>query len=301
LEVREYPTFCPKAIAGIRNLPDTLQSRAIPILLERKTADEHVEKLHRRVAADAASPLREALVAWAGQPTVAPRLTEALPRTAPAEGLSDRQDDIWEPLLAIADDAGGLWPERARTAATAIHTAAAELQDESLGVALLLDTWDVFARTGSDKIPTTDAVRGVIEHGERGPWPQWWERDVEHEHLKRPGQQFARLLRPFGIKPRKLRIAARTLQGYIRKEFEGPVRRYGTETAHSSSEPRNIGTPEVDAPAPSSDVPLFRPPGGNREPAPLDPQEENRRLQLVMDELGAKPIDPNPHFQREPP
>ena len=33
-----------------------------------------------------------------------------------SEGLSDRQEDIWQPLFAVAALAGGDWPERARAA-----------------------------------------------------------------------------------------------------------------------------------------------------------------------------------------
>jgi hypothetical protein len=32
-------------------------------------------------------------------------------------GLNDRAGEIWEPLLALADLAGGAWPGRAREAA----------------------------------------------------------------------------------------------------------------------------------------------------------------------------------------
>ena len=33
------------------------------------------------------------------------------------EGIEDRDADVWEPLLAVAELAGGHWPERARVAA----------------------------------------------------------------------------------------------------------------------------------------------------------------------------------------
>ena len=39
-------------------------------------------------------------------------------------GIEDRNADVWEPLLAIAEAAGGDWPQRAREAAIALVGAA---------------------------------------------------------------------------------------------------------------------------------------------------------------------------------
>src|SRR5262249_49627373 len=41
-EVRNFAVFCPKALAGIGKLPDTLRDRAVPIQLVRRTRDERV-------------------------------------------------------------------------------------------------------------------------------------------------------------------------------------------------------------------------------------------------------------------
>ena len=53
----DLSTFCPKAIAGIGELPDTVGSRSIPIRVKRKAPDESVERFRRREAAAAAEPL----------------------------------------------------------------------------------------------------------------------------------------------------------------------------------------------------------------------------------------------------
>jgi Protein of unknown function (DUF3631) len=39
------------------------------------------------------------------------------------DGIEDRNADVWEALIAIADLAGGDWPERARRAAVALVAA----------------------------------------------------------------------------------------------------------------------------------------------------------------------------------
>jgi hypothetical protein len=53
-------------------------------------------------------------------------------------GIVDRDADVWEALLAVADGAGGDWPKLARVAAVALVADAKE-QPASLGVRLLAD------------------------------------------------------------------------------------------------------------------------------------------------------------------
>jgi hypothetical protein len=52
--------------------------------------------------------------------------------------ITDRAEEAWEPLVAIADMAGGDWPARARSAAVALGTGAPEDGAESIGVRLAL-------------------------------------------------------------------------------------------------------------------------------------------------------------------
>jgi hypothetical protein len=113
MEVRAFPTFAPVALAGIGNLPDTINDRSIVVELRRRLPGEKVRPFRRRTAEPEASALRDRLEVWAGENLAG--LERARPNMP--DGLSDRALDLWEPLLAIADAAGGSWPERARRAA----------------------------------------------------------------------------------------------------------------------------------------------------------------------------------------
>lgn len=62
------------------------------------------------------------------------RLAAAQPTFPP--GLSDRAEDAWEPLLAIADLAGDEWAVRAREAAVALHQAR-ECDEDNDGTLIL--------------------------------------------------------------------------------------------------------------------------------------------------------------------
>ena len=71
-EVKDYSVFCPKVLAGIGELPDTIADRCIPIRLERKKKSQETERFRGRDAAQITEPLRLALHHWA-QDTEGPR------------------------------------------------------------------------------------------------------------------------------------------------------------------------------------------------------------------------------------
>jgi len=148
--------------------------------------------------------------------------------------LNDRAADIWEPLLAFADLAGGPWPELARQAA--VHLSAGT-QDASPIGALLLDIFLLFAMTaGPDKNPdgqqsasrpspqpermfTRDLLAGLNYRRDR-PWAETFKgKDLTELWL-------ASQLRPFGIKPRTLWIDGAQAKGYFREDFLDVFRRY---------------------------------------------------------------------------
>src|SRR5205814_10293898 len=82
------------------------------------------------------------------------------------DGITDRPADVWEPLIAVADAAGGEWPKRARAACTEL-TAAAETGEASLGVRLLADLADIF---GTDTELPTAVILDRLHALEESPW-----------------------------------------------------------------------------------------------------------------------------------
>jgi len=108
---KDFSTFCPKAIAGIGRLPDTVADRSIPIRLKRARRGE-VERLREREAQREGSAIAARLGARCA--VSVENLRKARPEIP--QSLSDRQADVCEPLLAFADLAGGGWPETAKKA-----------------------------------------------------------------------------------------------------------------------------------------------------------------------------------------
>ena len=162
-ETHDFEVFCPKLLAGIGHPPVTVADRSIPIRMEKKLPDDVAARFREKlVMVDAMEP-RQQLALWAASGVV-DRLREAWP--ALPEELNDRAQDSWEPLLAIADEAGAGWPERARAAAVALARASEDGVDHK--VQLLGDTRDVFGELDLARSRPTSLLRGARREGPVG-------------------------------------------------------------------------------------------------------------------------------------
>jgi hypothetical protein len=213
--LESFSVFCAKVFAGIGRLPDTIEDRAICIRLERKTRGESVGRFRRRDVADEAEQLRARVVWWAEANIDALRAA----RPSLPEELDDRAQDVWEPLLAIADAAGVDWPKRARHAAVALSTGEAR-EDDSLGVRLLADVRRIFAERGCDRLATADLIAALSED-EEAPWGDW------HGRGSIAARSLATILRRYGVRSRTIRLDGdETAKGFHLEQFEGPFSRY---------------------------------------------------------------------------
>jgi hypothetical protein len=130
-------------------------------------------------------------------------------------GLHDRDADVWESLLAVADAAGGAWPERARVAAVAL-VAASKAGTPSLGVRLLADLRRVFGEVES--MPTHRILEELIQLDE-APWSDLKGKPIDARRL-------ANFLRPYGVSSKTVRDGASTPKGYTRIDLHDPWVRY---------------------------------------------------------------------------
>lgn len=206
-ELQTFPVFCCKALAGVGEaLPDTIKDRAIRIRLERRTREERVDRLRRRVLAPEGEMLRDRLADW-----TEPQLDElhhAWPELP--DELDDRAQDIWEPLFALADLAGGDWPERARTAALVL-SGNGEREDDSLGARMLADIRTVFAASGADRFRTADLLAELCKV-EESPWGDWFGKTLTPQGL-------SKLLQPFRIKTMPIWVEGEKARGYKVTQF----------------------------------------------------------------------------------
>jgi hypothetical protein len=213
-EVKDFEVFGPKVLAGIDNqtFPETVRDRSIVVKMQRKTTPK--ERWLPREVEHTVGEITAWLDGWAD--LARDRLGDARPEL-PTE-LDDRAAEGWEALLAIADLAGGEWPARARRAA--LELSAGVEEEESRGVRLLRDIRVAFEeRHGM----WTTGLLEALNTTEEAPWGAWHQGDG-----LRP-RDLARLLRPYEVKSRPVRLGADVAKGYYRGQFEDAWSRYCSE------------------------------------------------------------------------
>jgi hypothetical protein len=207
-EPRAFDVFAPAALAAIGRLPDTIEDRAVVVQLRRKLPGEFVDPL--RAGQSDLHQLARQVARWVNDHAEA--LADAQP-AIPA-GMANRAADNWAPLLAVADQAGGDWPERARRAASTLVGG----EDQSRGVMLLADIRNVFR--DADRMSSEELVERLVELEDR-PWPDY--------RNGRPitKAQLSRALRAFGILSKTIRLDdGRTPKGFSRESFDDAWARY---------------------------------------------------------------------------
>jgi hypothetical protein len=211
----QLDTFAMAMLASIGDLPDTIMDRAVVVRMRRRAPGEQVDPYRTRRDAPPLNELRDRLSGWARDHL------RQLHQAAPAMPLEDRAADTWEPLIAVADLAGGDWPARARTAATVMTAAEAQQEeDTSAGVRLLGDLREVFDRAGADALYSATILEALHKLDE-APWADWY------GHPLRP-RELANLLRAYQVRPRDVREHGTGPQrkGYTRADLYEPWARY---------------------------------------------------------------------------
>jgi hypothetical protein len=253
-EPRAFATFAALAIALTgASLPSELHGRSLVIDMKRRLPGDKIEEI--RVGRTAhLDVLARKTARWATDNAV--RIADMEPAIPP--GIYSREADNWKPLLAIADTAGGDWPQRARDAAAKSH-AAADVDDASMVELLLADIRDVFAAEGSEKsatpvadmfaektdveISSADLVKALVAI-EGHPW-------AEMGKSRKPlsTDALAKRLRPLAIRPGNIGPKDARLRGYKLSQFEEAFSRYlppegdpGCTPAHQAA---NTGTSSI--------------------------------------------------------
>ena len=207
----KFSTWAPKAIGMIGTLPDTIEDRSIVISLRRKLAAEKIIRTGLDFAEKSAD-VRAGCRRWADDHI---EQLKAVRVTVPASG-NDRADDNWSPLFAIAEVVGGSWPEKVKTTMAALVRAS---DDEAIGSKLLGDIKGVFEAGGSDKIFSHDLVEALKDLPE-SPWADW------SRGKGLTTNWLGRLLKPFNVKSKTMRIDEDRFKGYSLESFQDAFKRY---------------------------------------------------------------------------
>lgn len=207
-EPKKFSTWAPMAIAMIKHPPETILDRSILVELRRRMPDEQVARLSLRLI-DECLPLRQKLARWGVDHLKVLNKTEVdFPRCG-----NDRALDNWSSLLAIADSIG--WREQVLASFRLLSVD----DDEAIGPLLLQDIKEILDQKCRDSIHSTDLVEALVDLEER-PWREW------RRGKPITTNSLSRLLKPYGIKSKQLRIGTTNKNGYRRSEFEDAWSRY---------------------------------------------------------------------------
>ncbi|WP_263168126.1 DUF3631 domain-containing protein [Streptomyces sp. SCSIO ZS0520] len=235
-----FNSFCAVAMAGLGSLPDTILTRSVIIRMRKRAPNEVVEPYRRRIHEKQGHALRDQLADWADQ--VRTQVSEAWPEMP--EGVTDRPADVWEPLLAVADAAGGDWPARARAACVELIQAAKEGDKASIGIQLLTDLRDkVFC--GTDRLPTA-AILECLQALEDAPWG-----DMDGNGRALTARGLSKMLGEYvtaenkPIRPRSIRTSGAVPKGYYAEDLADAWTRYCPTPLQKSATSATPATPQV--------------------------------------------------------
>jgi hypothetical protein len=218
IETVEFPAYCAVALAGLDDLPDTIATRSVIVRMRRRAPHEVVQPFRHRLNAPEGEQLRDELGYWCS--TIEQDVSGAWPDMP--EGIEDRDADVWESLFAVADAAGGDWPERARRSGVAL-VAATKADRGSLGIRLLSDIRRILAEAGVERMPTDQLLAHLVEIDE-APWG-----DLRGKPLD--ARSLSRRLAKYDISPKNIRVEGRILKGYDRLDLADAWSRYLPDVA----------------------------------------------------------------------
>jgi len=213
-EPKQFSTWGAKALSGIGKLSDTWMDRSLILELRRKLPDESIVRL-RHADPEHFERLKAKIARFAQDSGAA--IESARPELP--ESLNDRAQDNWEPLLAIADHAGGDWPEKARKTAMRLS---GSTDAQSLSTELLADIRDIFEeKFHGQKVVSTAALLEALTEDEEKPWHTF------NRGSAMSPRQLAKRLEDYSIKPDTHRVSKhKTSRGYLRQDFDEVFARY---------------------------------------------------------------------------
>ena len=242
-EPRLFSVYGAKSLAGIaleRHLPDSTRSRGIVVNMRRKLPGETVERM-RHVEPELFGMLASKLVRFANDYCGQVRLA----RPALPDELSDRSQDNWEPLLAIAACAGPDWEKRAWDAALKLSESSES--SAATGNELLADIQFIFEKKRLTKIRTVDLIASLIEDEELA-WATY------NRGKPLTPRQLAKQLNVYGISPKTVRHGPDTPKGYDLEQFRDAFARY-LPSPEKLPQLRNAETPPKVSPPLAATIP----------------------------------------------
>lgn len=205
-EAADFSVFCPVIFAGKGRLPKSLEDRSVTIMMTQRRPGQKMDRFIPKMHDAMGRKIGLMLGAWA---TKIQGPAGDILWDSPPEGLADRQVDILTPLYALAQMAGGPWPERFAEIVEVLVLGGVSTDEVSPGTALLAAISDVWP-ADTERLATYQ-LAGLLAEQENGEFR--WPEAVRTTELN------ARM-RDLGIPPVPMWIDGKTMRGYDRTSLE---------------------------------------------------------------------------------
>ena len=203
-----FSTWTPMVLASIGDLQSTIMDRSIVIQIRRKKTSEQVVVIPYDLLV-VCKRVREELLKWSMDNS---SLIKASPYSPPDIG-NDRAADNWTPLFTIASLASENWLSKCSQAYRMLNV------KEELGVSTMLLSDIKPILTNISKLSSADLVFELSKDRDK-PWCEFKNgRAITQNAL-------AMILKPYGIKPKPMRIGSLTFRGYELSQFTDTFDRY---------------------------------------------------------------------------
>jgi hypothetical protein len=211
-----FPSYCAVALAGLGNLPDTILGRSIVVNMRRRSPNEKVEAYRQRLHDPEGETLYRKIAFWSEEhrEEMIERFNDpSFPRMP--EEVTDRDADVWEALIAIADLCSADWASQARVTAVTLVTAS-QGKSPSQGIKLLSNIRDLFVDRDS---MFTEEILNLLTTNEELPW---------HDRYGKPldARKLSKYLERYEVKAKQIRIDGVQRRGYEKGFFKDAWDRY---------------------------------------------------------------------------
>jgi len=198
-------TFAPAGVAGLASsimgnpTLEPMRQRCVIIVCERPPAGVKPDKYRAQFHAGLGALAGDALGAWVQSKIV--DIVTVWPEMP--SHLDGRQEDVWTDLFAIAQVAGGEWPERILQACMEFTTGTSADEAPLPPRARLLADIRAVWPEGADRMPAA-ALVGALSELPGAPWAGMWS----------PVAMLAEIPAMLGISPARIESGGHEVQGY---------------------------------------------------------------------------------------
>ena len=205
--LKRYSCWCPKVIAMIGKVPDTIADRSIVVSMARKLTTE--------IRAPLAELDPSVIKAKCARFALDEKQQIARHEKIRSKDLNDRAADTFDPLYVIARLAGQEWEQKLHAAALALSPGAGA---RSATADLLLDMHSIFCLTGQKRMFSNRLVKLLCDE-EDGL-------GLAAKYSALDECRLSDMLRPYGIKSATIRMGKKVGRGYFSEDFSDALARY---------------------------------------------------------------------------